>query len=401
LTRVLWKLDFLDDSDEARKASKFSTSLGMHNVKKHIMILSLSHLIVFGVLLLVAVSGVAIAGQAWQEEWDRVLRLAKSEGKLAMIGPLGTDRRDALTEAFQSKYGIIVEYHADAGAGILPRLSAERKAGLYLWDVLVSGTSTVLEALIPNKIVDPLEPTMILPEVKESKYWRGGGLEFLDPGRQLLVMTLLQRGTLYVNSNLVNPKEFSSYKDLLDPKWKGKIVGDDPRKSGTGQATFLFFYRHPELGADFVRALSRQSLTLLKNYAQEVDMLGQGRFPVGIGLSDSMTEERTKRGVPIVIVDPRQIKEGTPISPVSGGLSLVNRAPHPNAAKLYINWLLSKEAQTIFARATGYISNRVDVPTDHAPPWKIPQADSIKIYDLAAQEALHKLTPLLHEVFGR
>lgn len=373
----------------------------MQNVKKHIMILSLFHLIVFGVLLLVAVSGVAIAGQAWQEEWDRVLRLAKSEGKLAMIGPLGTDRRDALTEAFQSKYGITVEYHADAGAGILPRLSAERKAGLYLWDVLVSGTSTVLEALIPNKIVEPLEPTMILPEVKESKYWRGGGLEFLDPGRQLLVMTLLQRGTLYVNSNLVNPKEFSSYKDLLDPKWKGKIVGDDPRKSGTGQATFLFFYRHPELGADFVRALSRQSLTLLKNYAQEVDMLGQGRFPVGIGLSDSMTEERTKRGVPIVIVDPRQIKEGTAISPVSGGLSLVNRAPHPNAAKIYINWLLSKEAQTIFARATGYISNRVDVPTDHAPPWKIPQADSIKIYDLAAQEALHKLTPLLHEVFGR
>jgi hypothetical protein len=70
-------------------------------------------LIVFGVLLPAAVSGVAIAGPAWQEEWERVLRAAKSEGKLAMIGPLGTDRRDALTEAFQSKYGITVEYHAD------------------------------------------------------------------------------------------------------------------------------------------------------------------------------------------------------------------------------------------------------------------------------------------------
>jgi iron(III) transport system substrate-binding protein len=369
-------------------------------MKKNTLILCLSHLFIFGMVLLAAFSGVAIAGPAWQEEWEHVLRLAKSEGKLAMIGPLGSDRRDALTQAFQSKYGITVEYHVAAGSSILPRLSAERKAGLYLWDVLVSGTSTVLEGLIPNKFVDPLGPTMILPEVKEAKYWRGGALEFLDPGRHLLVMTLLQRGTLYVNSNLVNPKDFSSYKDLLDPKWKGKIVGDDPRKSGTGQATFLFFYRHPELGADFVRALSRQNMTLLKNYAQEVDMLGQGRFPVGIGLSDSMTEERTKRGVPIIIVDPRQLKEGAPISPVSGGLSLVNRAPHPNAAKLYINWLLSKEAQTIFARATGYISNRVDVPTDHAPPWKIPQPDSIKIYDVAAQEQLNKLRPLLQEVFG-
>ena len=130
-------------------------------------------------------------------------------------------------------------------------------------------------------------------------------------------------------------------------------------------------------------------------------MLGQGRFPVGIGLSDSLIEERTKRGVPIAILEPRQLKEGTPITPASGALSLVNRAPHPNAAKLYINWLLSKEAQTVLAQATGYISNRVDVPTDHAPPWKIPQPDSIKIYDVAAKEMTQKLVPLLHELFGR
>jgi iron(III) transport system substrate-binding protein len=365
-------------------------------------ILSPFRFILYETLFLASFFGMALAAPAWQEEWERVLRAAKSEGKLSMIGPLGSDRSDALTQAFQSKYGITVEYHADAGAGILPRLSAERKAGLYLWDVLISGTSTVLERLIPNKIVDPLEPALILPEVKESKYWRGGGLELLDSDRQLVVMNLVQRGTLYVNSNLVNPKEFNSYKNLLDPKWAGKIVADDPRKSGTGQGTFLFFYRHPDLGPDFIRSLARQNLTLLKNYAQEVDMLGQGRFPLGVGLSDSITEERTKRGVPIVVIDPRQMKEGTGISPVSGGLTMVNRAPHPNAAKLYINWLLSKEGQTIFARATGYISNRLDVPTDHAPPWRVPQPDSIKLYDHAAQEVLHqKLTPLLNEVFGR
>ena len=360
-----------------------------------------SLVIVFGMLSLVAVSGMGFAASAWQDEWERVLRAAKSEGKLSLIGPLGGDRRDALSQAFQSKYGITVEYHPDAGAGIFPRLNAERKAGLYLWDVLISGTSTALEALIPNKFLDPLEPVLILPEVKEPKYWRGGAIEFLDPGHQTLVMTLFHRGTLYVNSSLVSPKEFTSHKDLLDPKWKGKIVADDPRKSGTGQGTFLFFYRHPALGADFIRSLSRQNLTFLKNYAQEVDMLGQGRFPVGIGLSDSLIEERTKRGVPIAILDPRQLKEGTPTTPASGSISLVNRAPHPNAAKLYINWLLSKEAQTVLAQATGYISNRVDVPIDHAPSWKIPRPDSIKIYDVAAKEMTEKLVPLLHEVFGR
>jgi len=358
-------------------------------------------LIAVGVLFLIVSSKMSFAASASQEEWERVLRAAKSESKLSLIGPLGADRRDALAQGFQSKYGITVEYHADAGAGIFPRLSAERTAGLYLWDVVISGTSTALDALIPNKFLDPLEPALILPEVKEPKYWRGGALEFIDPGHQSLIMTLFHRGTLYVNPNLANPKEFTSHKDLLDPKWKGKIVADDPRKAGIGQGTFLFFYRHPELGPDFIRSLGRQGITFLKNYAQEVDMVGQGRFPVGIGLSDSIIEERTKRGVPIVILDPRQLKEGTPITPASGSLTFVNRAPHPNAAKLYINWLLSKEAQTVLSQATGYISKRVDVPTGHVPSWKIPQPNSIKIYDLEAKEMTQKLVPLLHEVFGR
>jgi iron(III) transport system substrate-binding protein len=354
-----------------------------------------------GVVFLIVQPGVGFAASASQEEWERVVRSAKSEGKLSLIGPVGADRRDALTQGFESKYGIAVDYHPDAGAGIFPRLSAERKAGLYLWDVVISGTSTPLDSLNPNKFLDPLEPSLILPEVKEPKYWRGGAVEFIDPGHQTLIMTLLQRGTLYINPNLVNAREFASHKDILDAKWKGKIVADDPRKSGIGQGTFLFFYRHPELGPDFIRSLGRQGITFLKNYAQEVDMVGQGRFPVGIGLSDSLIEERTRRGVPIAILDPRQLKEGTPITPASGSLSLVNRAPHPNVAKLYINWVLSKEAQTVFSQATGYISNRVDVPTDHVPSWKIPQANSIKIYDLAAKEMTQKMMPLLHEVFGR
>ena len=69
-----------------------------------------------------------------------MLQAAKKEGKVAMIGPTGADRRDALTIAFEKKYGISIEYHTDSGAGILPRLSAERKADRYLWDVVITGT---------------------------------------------------------------------------------------------------------------------------------------------------------------------------------------------------------------------------------------------------------------------
>src|SRR5882757_9351573 len=227
-----------------------------------------------GWLFTALLTGAALAAAPGQEEWERVLQAAKKEGKVAIIGPTGADRRDALTIAFEKKYGIGIEYHSDSGAGILPRLSAERKADRYLWDVVITGTTTALENLIPARVLDPLEANLILPEVKDLKLWRNGALEFLDPGRQLLVMSPYQRGTLFVNSTLANPKEFKSYKDLLDPKWKGKIVADDPRKSGPGQATFTFFFLHPELGAKFIRALGGQGLTLLKDYAQEVNMLG-------------------------------------------------------------------------------------------------------------------------------
>jgi iron(III) transport system substrate-binding protein len=357
--------------------------------------------VIFAWIYLLALAGLASAGAAWQEEWDRVLQAAKKEGKVAMIGPVGADRRDALTIPFEKKYGITVEYHADSGAGILPRLSSERKADRYLWDVVVAGTTTGLENLIPARVLDPLEPNLILPEVKDLKLWRNGALEFLDPGRQLLVMTPFQRGTLFVNPTLANPREFKSYKDLLDPKWKGKIIADDPRKSGPGQATFTFFFLHPELGVKFIRTIAGQGLTLLRDYAQEVNMLGQGRYSVGLGFSDSLAEQRAKQGVPVEIVDIRQLKEGSDISPASGGLSIFNRAPHPNAAKVYLNWLLSKEGQTSNARATGYISNRLDVPTDHAAPWRVPQPGSIKTYTREAIDKREELLPILNEVFGR
>jgi ABC-type Fe3+ transport system substrate-binding protein len=104
--------------------------------------------------------------------------------------------------------------------------------------------------------------------------------------------------------------------------------------------------------------------------------------------------------VPIAIVDARQLKEGTDLSPTNGNLALFNKAPNPNAAKIYINWLLSKEGQTIFARANGYVSSRLDVPADHTEPWRVPLPGAIRTYTKAAMQVKDKLQPLLQEVFG-
>jgi len=354
---------------------------------------------IFGLALVLIAFGQSRAGADWKSDWESALAAAKKENAVSVITDVTASIRDALTLPFQEKYGIPVELFGTLGREVPPRIAAERKAGRHLWDVFVHGTTTGLESMIPMGAFDPLEPALILPDVKDPKTWRGG-IEFLDPNKMLLTMTPFQRGTIFYNPKLVNAKEFRSHKDLLDPKWKGKLILDDPRRAGPGQATFTFFYLHPDLGPDFIRALGKQQITIMKDFAQEVDAIGQGRYPVLIGTADFVAIARAKQGVPIAIVDPRQLKEGTDTSPANGALALFNKAPHPNAAKIYINWLLSKEGQTVFARASGYVSARVDVSIDHTEPWRIPQPGAIKTYTKAAMQVRDRLMPLLIELFG-
>jgi iron(III) transport system substrate-binding protein len=334
-------------------------------------------------MLLLGLMLMVFPREARPQQWEKVLEAARAEGKVTVIGPVGADRRDVLVQPFQQKYGIAVEYFPDRGSGIGPRVSAERRAGLYAWDIVITGTTTGLNALVPQGMLDPMEPAFILPEVKDPKQWRGGEHEFVDSGRRFFVMTPSQVASLFVNPNTVKPEEIKSHKDLLAPRWKGKIVMDDPTRAGPGLGNFTFFYMHPDLGADYVRALAKQEPVILRDYAQELDGIVKEKFLILIAVSDVIAEEWMRKGLPVAVINPRQLKEGTGISPGSGGLGLFARAPHPNAAKIYINWLLSKEGQTAFAVVNGYVSARLDVPTDHAP-WKVPIPGAIKTYTYEA-----------------
>ena len=340
---------------------------------------------------------------AWEQEWGKVLAAAKQEGKVALITSVtGAEGRRALTEGFQKRYGIQVEYMGLKGGELGPRVQTERGAGQYLWDVTLGGTDTQLNSLRPLGALDPIDPALILPEVKEAKNWRGGRLPFSDKDKIVLAMTPYQRGILFVNSNLVKPEDLKSYRDLLDPKWKGKILLDDPRFPGPGNATFAFFYLHKELGPDFIRAFLKQEPAILRgDFRQELEWLGQGKYPILVGTSDGDALQLARQGLPIAVVDPTKVKEGSDVSPAWGSVALFKNAPHPNAAKVYINWLLTKEAQTEFARAMGYVSARVDVPTDHVPAWRIPREGAVDTAHEDAMDTRFRLLPaLLKDLLG-
>ena len=353
----------------------------------------------FPVILLTAVLLLAGAGTALSGPWEDALQGAKKEGTVSVIASVGSDFRQVLTTPFEKKFGIRVEYISMQGSAQSARVSRERRAGKYLWDVFVQGTSTALIYMKPQGIIDPIEPALLLPEVTEGKYWEGGSPQFSDKDHYNVLLGLVTRPAFAINTKLVKVSDFTAFRDLLDPKWKGKIiVGRDPRGPGPGQSIFTFFYMNPKLGPDFIRALAKQNLTVLRDDRQSLDMLGRGRFSILLGPAETVTSDLAKVGVPVGLVPPQGLAEGGPLSPGPASLMLVNRAPHPNAARVYINWLLSREGQTEFTKVTGIPSLRVDVPKDHIESWRFPMKGGTATYTEEAIGVKDGLMVLLKEV---
>ncbi|HLB28561.1 MAG TPA: extracellular solute-binding protein [Dehalococcoidia bacterium] len=334
---------------------------------------------------------------AAEQEWEKVLAAAKQEGKVAVTSWGGDQLRQALTQPFQKKYGITVNFIALTGGELAPRIGTERGAGQYLWDVYVHGGSSGITLMKPIAAFDPIEPALILPEVTEGKSWRGGALRFNDKDRQILTMLGYSQPGLMVNSNLAKAEDIKSYKDLLDPRWKGKLLLDDPRTTGSGQAILALFYHHRELGPDFIRSLAEQKPTMSRDWRQEVEWVAQGKYPILIGANYTLAAPLLKEGLPIQVVAPR---EGGYVTSGGGTVALYNKAPHPNAAKVYINWLLTKEGQTEFARAVALPSRRLDVPTEGMPSEMMP-VEGYWAHD--SEESVlstrDKVVPFLREVF--
>src|SRR3990172_9131784 len=310
-----------------------------------------------------APSPTGAARPAADREWAQLVQAAKREGKVAIISSFQGDApRRAFTEAFQKKYGITVEYLGASGPSNTARLKTERGAGQYLWDIMTAGSAPFVDELKAIGAFDPVEPALILPDVKETKNWKEGRLEFVDKERLVLAMSTYSMPAFVINTQMVKPEEFKSYKDLLDPKWRGKMVTEDPSVGGAGQAQFTFYLQHKDLGVDFIRNLAAQKLQITRDQRQASEWVAKGSYPICVGCTPHVAREFMREGLPVAYVNPRQLKEGGWTTSGAGNVMLMNRPAHPNAAKLYLNWLLSKEGQTELNPIGDFASRRVDVP---------------------------------------
>jgi iron(III) transport system substrate-binding protein len=295
----------------------------------------------------------------WQVEWDNVLQAAKKESRIVVSIPASAELRKKMEVVFTKRYGITLELVAARGSENIHKMVEEYKAGVHYFDLHIGGTSSIVTGPLAEGMLEPVAPWMLLREVREPKNWWGGHIWADKAGGYIYVFLAYLTETLWYNTKWVRPEEVTSYDDLLRPKWRGRIAILDPRTPGSGESTWSFLWRIK--GEEYLKKLVAQDLIVGRNQRQLAETVAKGKATLSIGLSYYTFLPFLKAGLPLKPLPAP--KEGIYASSGSGNLVILKKAPHPNAARVYVNWLLSQEGQEVFVEATGQSTRRFDVDT--------------------------------------
>jgi iron(III) transport system substrate-binding protein len=355
-------------------------------------------------LCLVPLTTFAAESGGQRGEWEKTVEAAKKEGQLTVYHwgtPLMLD-----AGAFQKAYPEIKVTTVTAmGTELMQRILAERRGDKFIPDVYIAGIASMV-VLQKAKTFDPIKSALLLPEVSdESKWWRGR--HTYGDAERSHIFTFTKSpdyGSIGFNSKLVDPTEFRSYWDFLQPKWRSKITVQDLRGGGPGSTPLRFMYYNADLGPKFLRQLySGMDATLYRDNRLALDWLGSGKFSLAFFVQK--VEEAEAKGLPVVQFR-QAMKEGVGLSSRVGHMALLNRAPHPNAARVFINWYLSREGQDLFQKLQigahdSADSLRIDIAKQQIPAADRRQ-DGVKYIDLDEQKVFDP-TPaiqLIKETLG-
>jgi iron(III) transport system substrate-binding protein len=358
-------------------------------------------LLVMAIVLLHFVTVDSLRAQSQSErDWKTIVDAAKKEGQLSIYMGQWGPVIDA--GVFQKAFPEIkVVRTGGSTPQIMQQITSERRAGKYIADVIVEGINPNLTVFHANKMLDPIKPTLLLPEVlDESKWWQGKH-HYADSEKQYVLRFVgsPQYGSIYYNTNLVKPAEIKSVWDFLNPKWKGKLGARDIRQPGPGNGAMRFFYYSPRIGPDFIKRLFGQmDVTLFRDTRQGVDWLANGKFAVCFFCSADEVRKANGQGLPVDTFG--AMSEGAGLVSLYGTIVLANQAPHPGAARVFINWFLSREGQLALQRELnksglgGVDSLRVDIPKDDVTADEVRSA-SVTYLDLDARQEWLDRTPIL------
>ncbi|HWP22629.1 MAG TPA: extracellular solute-binding protein [Candidatus Binatia bacterium] len=346
--------------------------------------------LVFSALLFSAAFATA---QSKPEEWDRIVEAAKKEGKVVASIPPSPELRKLMEITFARRYGIGVEFVPARGGAIIQRMVSEAKSGVQYFDLHIGGTESIITGLLPENVLEPVEPYFVLPEVKDAKQWWGGHIWADHAKKYVYNFVAYQTVSLWSNPTEYKPSQFKSFDDLLDPRLRGRIGISDPRTPGSGSS--MWSYMNYIKGEEYLKKFVAQKLFVTRDLRLLADQLAKGKIAVTSGIGYSEFLPFIKANLPVA---PLPVpKEGLYVSGGYGHLTILKHPPHPNAAKVFINWLLSRDGQEIFSRAMGVGSRRLDIDTKWLREYGVIAAkdfltvDQFYKYENQSEEKIYKI----------
>ncbi len=332
-------------------------------------------IIIIGILLSLGLS--SVDGNAnWQAEWEKTLKAARTEGSVAVYATSSVGDLRIVWEAFRKRYPKIKLINVVPGrgtAGVI-RIMAERRARKYLADVILMNPHTIYRSFYRKRnILEPLAPVLMLPEVTDVAKWWQGKHYYFDPEGQYIFS---YEGKVYglplsYNTKLVKQGEIKSVWDILQPKWKGKITAFDLVGAGQAGSTALtFMYHHPQIGPKLIKGVYEDTdAKLFRSPRQGADWLSTGRY--ALCFLCRRIQRAKEQGLPVTDINPYDLKESPGLGSSAGAVAIPTHAPHLNAAKVFVNWYLSREGQIAFRKAN-LDDDRLNSLREDLPPSIVP-----------------------------
>ena len=264
--------------------------------------------------------------------WDDIVAAAKREGKVSLYTVNGGSAcYNQNLAAFKAETGIDVQVLSGRGTELQERITTEQTTSHYIADVSWNGPSIVY-AQAHDGAADKLGPipnlANLLPGISHDDW---------------SVPVLVDRQGILINSDAIKPEtDLKSWNDLLGPKFKGQIIADDMRVAGQGGTFFSITYR--QLGRAFHEGLAKQDLAFSRDVSVNIQRVAQKDHEVYIPLAGQYFAQAN--GLPVRLWVPQ---EGAPF--YTDGLQVLSHAPHPNAARVLINYLLDPRTQAVCAVA--------------------------------------------------
>jgi ABC-type glycerol-3-phosphate transport system substrate-binding protein len=346
-------------------------------------------------------AGPSCHGQAASPEWDRTVAAAEKEGSVVINMPAGNALHDFLAGEWPKAFPKIslVTNAIDEGTWIA-RVRLERQSGKYLWDASMSGSVTAY-TMKNDGFTLPIEPELILADVKDAKTWGGWDRVFWDNEHQYVMATQNFLKMPFYNAKLLPPEKVQAEgtKVFLDPVLKKKVIWNDPLIPGSGE-TFALVMRKL-LGDDGLKTFIDNQVVFTANMMDLVDKMARGQYALSLGPTmDSFLKKYKDAGLDIDIRPlGNTVELGAYSNSGGSNLILMKDAPHPNAMRVFVNWMLSKDIATRLAKAQNQDTNRADVASQlPASEQALPGVKYVEPQRESAVAELHVAHDLIRQI---